>query len=181
MFTSHRPHALSTFVRASTAFGANVTATAGHYIYARKGNAAVVHVPHLAGWELTPAIELRVGDELMVADASGSLRPSPITALEAVEEVGLFNPHTRAGAIVVDGVAASELTAFVPRWAAGRPALHRVVAAALRLAFALLPRGADSRIASVLSGAVHGAPDALVDRQAFLLGAVSAPAAAAAA
>lgn len=32
----------------------------------------------------------------------------------------LFNPHTRHGAAIVDGMAVSEFTAFVPAWVARR-------------------------------------------------------------
>lgn len=169
MFSSRRPHELASFVRIVTG-SANVTATPSHYIMARRSGTAPYSVPEgLAGWELLPAGELRLGDAVLVASA-GQAAPVPavITSIEAAHDVGLYNPHTRAGAIVVDGVIASELTGFVPRWAA-HPRVLRATAAALHAAFAVLPRRADALIATTLSGLAHGGPgDAIVDRDAFL-------------
>ena len=169
LFSSRRPHELASFVRVVTA-AANVTATPSHYVYARRAGTAQQSLPAgLAGWELLPAGELRLGDAVLVAhDGQAAPVPAVVTGIEVASDVGVYNPHTRAGAIVVDGVVASELTRFVPRWAA-HPYLLRATAAALHAAFAVLPHSADAPIAAMLSGLAHGGPgDAIVDRNAFL-------------
>lgn len=170
LFSSRRPHERASFVRIITAT-ANVTSTPSHYLYARRAGVAPSSLPTgLAGWELLPAGELRLGDAVLVArDGQAAPSPAVVTGVaEVASDVGVYNPHTRAGAIVVDGIVASELTSFMPRWAA-HPYSLRATATALHTAFAVLPRSADSLVASMLSSLAHGGPgDAIVNRDAFL-------------
>lgn len=79
----------------------------------------------------------------------------------------MLPPLAAAGAIVVDGVVASELTSFVPRPLAGSY-LQRGLAAALRLAFRALPGGLVEGAVRGLSSLAHGVADAAVSRQALL-------------
>jgi hypothetical protein len=95
-----------TFKRLSTAAGANVTATGGHYMLVGRGAGAGAW----AGRAAVPARDVRVGDVLWVvagAGAGAKLEPSPVVAVADVVEEGMRNPFTLAGTAIVDGVAAS--------------------------------------------------------------------------
>lgn len=83
---------------------------------------------------------------------------------------------TPAGAIVVDGVVASELTSLVPPALAG-PAVSRSLAAALRLGFAALPSSAVEAGVQRLSSWAHGGvADAAVSAAALRMQPASAAA-----
>jgi len=64
------------------------------------------HYLPLPGGLYKSAGRLEVGDELFVQTSVG-FSPTPITALGMANEVGLFNPYTTTGDVVVDGVLAS--------------------------------------------------------------------------
>lgn len=138
LFTHKLPTGAHTFVRLSTASGASLRLTAGHYVY--------------ANGRLTAAAAVRVGDAL---ERSG---PNPgcdvVTATDRVVGTGLYNPQTLAGDIVVDGLRASTYTTAVEPTVASAllsplRALYRATGrstaildgGSARLA-ALLPRGA---------------------------------------
>ncbi|GAB0498217.1 hypothetical protein MMPV_009558 [Pyropia vietnamensis] len=95
-------------VRLTTASGAAITSSAGHYVY--------------ASGRLVAASAVDVGDTLQVVrpgGGDGQWVVSPVTAVTAVPVAGLYNPQTLAGEVVVDGVRASTYTtAIAPRVAA---------------------------------------------------------------
>jgi len=64
------------------------------------------HYLPLQGGLYKSAGRLAIGDELFVQTGEGFV-PTPITALDMASEVGLFNPYTTTGDVVVDGVLAS--------------------------------------------------------------------------
>jgi len=106
------------FVRLTTAAGAAITLSPGHYLPVRAAGAR--------GAALAAASTVAVGDELTLA--SGAL--STVARVAAVTARGLYNPHLTGGAgLLVDGVWASELTTAVAPAVAG-PALRLVRAAA---------------------------------------------------
>lgn len=82
-----------------------------------------------------------------------------------------------AGAIVVDGVAASELTHVVPPALAGA-AFQRGLTAALRLAYAALPAAAVDAVVGAASSWAHGTADAVASRPALVAAAAAAASAA---
>lgn len=117
-FFSHSDRAgVHSFVRLTTAAGAAITLSPGHYLpLVRHGEAAA----------LTAASAVAVGDELTLASGDRS----PVVAVAAVERTGLYAPHAVGGAgVVVDGVWASELTTAVAP-AVATPALRAVRAVA---------------------------------------------------
>lgn len=95
MFTHSVPSAVHDFVKISTASGAQLTVTKGHYVYV---NGA-----------LAVAGSIKAGDELVLASGLGA----NVTAVSNVKLPGLYNPQTVHGDIVVDGVCASTYTTAV--------------------------------------------------------------------
>jgi hypothetical protein len=112
MFTHREKAGVHAFVRLTTAAGAALSLSPGHYVY--------------AGGALVRADAVRVGDELRLAGGSAS----GVVAVGATLELGLYNPQTLHGDIVVDGVVASTYTAAV------EPAVAHAALAPLRAAFA---------------------------------------------
>ena len=104
------------FVEIATAAGATLAITPGHYLPI---NGA-----------LAEARTAKVGDNVTLADGT----PAAVAAVGRVTKDGIFNPHTLAGDIVVDGVLTSTYTA------AFSPTLAHVVLAPLR---ALYRAGVD--------------------------------------
>lgn len=76
-------------------------------------------------------------------------------------------PAVHTGAIVVDGVVASELTSVVPPALAG-PTLQRCLAASLRCAARLLPTSTLEAAVRLVSGWVHGVADAALSAHTLL-------------
>lgn len=95
MFTHAAAGARADFVRLHTAAGARVDLTPGHYLY--------------VGGALVPAREVRVGDAVEGGDGGEDV----VVAVERVKGVGLFNPQTLQGDVVVGGVRASTYTTAV--------------------------------------------------------------------
>lgn len=201
MFSSRRPTERAAFMRIHTDAGLSITATQGHYLFAWKGSAAAAAEAALAtpaAWPYVLPTQIEVGDLVPVAVANASsssggtgqeqqpalvaaaatatatpgLRLARVTKVEQHTQEGVYMPHTLTGAIVVDGVVASELTSLVPPSLAG-PAFQRGLAAALRLAFTALPAHLVEAAVKGVSGWMHGGVvDAAVSYQAF----VAAPA-----
>lgn len=98
-FFSHKDPAggaAYTYVTLTTASGAALTLTPSHYV--------------MADGVATAAGAVTVGQALTTASGT----PSAVTAISrAVRRGGLYNPHTLAGTIVVDGVLASTYTTAV--------------------------------------------------------------------
>lgn len=129
------------FVRITTASGAVLRATHGHY------------VPVGAAGDLKAAGAVVIGDIVHLADGS----TSPVVAVGAVWATGLYNAQTAHGDIVVDGIRASTYTTAVhPRFAHAALAPLRTVfdyagmaaswcnAAASAVEGVAAPRGASS-------------------------------------
>ncbi|KAK1869620.1 hypothetical protein I4F81_012093 [Pyropia yezoensis] len=132
-FFSHAaPGGSYPFVTLTTASGAAITLSPGHYLRVRVGGGGSGGTPPV----LAAAATVSVGDALTLA--SGAL--STVVAVEAVTRAGLYNPHATGGSgsssgsggdggLLIDGVWASEYTtAVAPVLAA--PALRVVRAAA---------------------------------------------------
>lgn len=167
LLSSRRPEKRSKFLRISTASGANVTLTRGHFV--------PVVVVHDGGGgdddggkkKYLAAGELAVGDLVMTATTTVTTTaiPTAIIAIDEVDDVGLFNPHPVSGAIVVDGVVTSDVTAAVPRWMASDGRFAKMAGAY----FAVAPRWVDRRLAETLAGWMHeGSRDAIISRDAFM-------------
>lgn len=93
---SHRQPAIHhPFVRMVTAVG-NLTATEGHFVHTGAG--------------VMRAGSVRKGDCLITASGDAV----PVRFVRIVRDVGLFNPHTFSGSIVVDGFRATCFTEAVP-------------------------------------------------------------------
>jgi hypothetical protein len=171
MFSTYRPNDRFNFFQITTSAGFNITLTSTHFIFAKKARSATGSVASsLRLWDyLTPA-DLDVGDFVLVQDPSRRRTvPARIQSIKYdVPGVGIYNPHVRTGALLVDGIVASDLTAFVPKWMAGR-AFHRAMAFGLQKAFSIVPQQLDNPLArsfAKLAGHSHG--DAMLSRDALL-------------
>ncbi|KAI7845937.1 hypothetical protein COHA_000483 [Chlorella ohadii] len=175
MWSSRRPSQAAQFVTVRTDAGLNITITPGHYLFAWRGAgaaaAAEAALPRPAAWPYVLPAQLVPGDVVPVAaaDWSGDRRLvlARVTAVEREEGEGVYMPHTLTGAIIVDGVAASELTSLVPQVLAGSH-VHRGLVAGLRLAFKAFPPHAVEAAVRSLSSLLHGGvADAAVSHQAL--------------
>lgn len=93
MAWTHKGEAIkSRFVNATTSYG-SLVATTGHFVYAAKDGRT----------ELVRMNDLSVGMSLV--HASGN--DAPILSLSKFMDVGVWNPQTESGSIVVDGFVAS--------------------------------------------------------------------------
>ena len=127
---------------AAGAGGRTLTLSPGHYVYAvPAGGVATTAAPRLVA-----AAALVVGDTLR--DAAGDALA--VTSVTPVRGVGLYNPHTVSGDLIVDGVHVSTLTTAVA------PAVARSLLAPLAWAW----RVGVSR--SGLGGALHASVPAAV-------------------
>lgn len=83
------------FVEITTATGQTLRVTKGHYVYCNGG--------------VVVAEKVNVGDEMMLSDG----RVVEVRQVGRVEDIGLFNPQTVKGDIVVDEVLVTTYTAAV--------------------------------------------------------------------
>lgn len=95
MFTHKLVGTENKFVTLSTASGAKVSLTHGHFIY--------------SSGALVPASTVKIGDSLTLADGN----KTAVTGIASTIESGLFNPQTVSGDLVVDGVKCSTYTTVV--------------------------------------------------------------------
>lgn len=136
LFTHRDAVIRSNFVRLLTVAGSSITLTKSHYLYS---NGALV-----------AAESVRIGDVLELADGSDS----PVVAVESVSSVGLYNPQTVDGNIVVEGVVASAYTTAVhPRVA------HSALLAPVRFLYERLP--ASFAVLDALAGLISGSTNTL--------------------
>jgi len=138
MFTHKRPTGTYPMVTLTTGGGVTLTATRGHYVYAN-GRA-------------TAAAAVVVGDALTLASGADAA----VTAVGRSVGVGLYNPQTLHGDVVVDGVRASTYTTAVA------PGVAAALLAPLRAAYTLtgyssaaLHGGGAARVVALLP---RGAP-----------------------
>lgn len=97
-FSHNHKDRMTTSVKIETSInGIGLTASPGHMLY--------------ANGKRVPASAVRVGDEVSVSHDSE--HAAIVTSVQRVETVGLHNPHTLHGDIVVDGVVASTYTTAV--------------------------------------------------------------------
>lgn len=119
LFTHADDVAAAPFVRLTTVNGSALTASSGHYLLVRPAGAVG------AGWQLTAAAAVAAGDILAKAGGGGE----SVASTAVVTARGLYNPHTLAGTIVVDGFVTSTHTTAVA------PALAAAALAPVRAAF----------------------------------------------
>ncbi len=126
MFTHKLRDLKHEFVSITTAAGAALRLTEGHYLP--------------VNGEYVPASNAKMGDYVSLAD--GSL--SRIVGIELVQDSGLYNPQTTHGDIVVDGIRASTYTTAVqPNMAHALLAPLRFACDRFGLRTTLLETGAD--------------------------------------
>ena len=127
MFSHREANIISEFVTLHTDNMTSITASHGHYIWVLQGPAKVL--------QAVRAAEISVGDCLvrLVAPKFGS-PVVPACVIEKTEgiDVGLYNPHTASGTVIVNGIAALTFTDTLP------PSLitHAVVTLPGRLLYA---------------------------------------------
>lgn len=114
MFTHKLRFERSDFVRIHTSRGHVLTASPGHYLHVSNGLA-------LAG-------SVHAGDSLFLADGS----TVTVLGVSTVVGVGLYNPQTLHGDIVVDGLIATCYTSAI------QPDLAHAVLAPLRVLYAMI-------------------------------------------
>lgn len=85
--------AVADFVKLSTASGHCVRLTDTHMLW--------------ADGEYTPAVDVRVGQRVRVVQDLSTIVESEVTAIDRVQDTGLYSPMTRAGSIVVNSVLVS--------------------------------------------------------------------------
>ena len=105
MFSHRDGWTSATFITLTTASGASISATPGHYLWAA-GAPDGSHLMH-GLWTLARAADVHVGDCLMSECEGGCSR---VVRRALTVQQGLFNPHTKSGSIVVDGLAATTFT-----------------------------------------------------------------------
>jgi desert hedgehog len=113
LFTHKLQTVVSDFLDIRAACGHRIRLTAGHYIY--------------ANGRLVPAGSVQVGDELTLATGAHTV----VTSVSETVDIGLYNPQTLDGDIVVDGVLASTYTTAVA------PTLGHALLTPLRSLYAL--------------------------------------------
>lgn len=101
MFTHKMRDSAAKYIRLTTASGAALTATGGHFVHA---NGALV-----------AADTVRVGDAMVRADTGA---PDAVVRVETVAATGLYNPQTLHGDVAVGGLVASTYTRAVEPTAA---------------------------------------------------------------
>lgn len=114
MFTHKLANTVNDFVRLSTSADAQLSLTSGHYIYVNGALAA--------------ADTIKAGDSLELASGARTT----VESVSRVKGLGLYNPQTVSGDIVVDGIRASTYTTAV------QPTLAHNLLAPFRLAYTVL-------------------------------------------
>ena len=112
---SHRQHLpYAKFVTLQTQTGLNISATPGHYIWIindtlEKSGASM---PSLV---LKRAGDIAIGDRLAQITAFRlAVEPAHVVNIVVSFQQGLYNPHTASGTIVVNSLAATTFTDFLP-------------------------------------------------------------------
>lgn len=133
---THKDAAVSyDFVQISTASGATLTLTPSHYIY--------------ANGHLIAAKDVVVGDSV---ELSSGL-PTTVTNVATARDVGLYNPQTVHGDIIVNGIRASTYTTAVqPSFAHAALYPMRALFQTLGLAPLSLATGASAIVQKLPSG-----------------------------
>lgn len=123
------------FVQVITTGGHEILLSKGHYIY--------------VGGDLVPASEVQIGSVLTL----GTGENSKVAFVGLRKAVGLFNPQTESGDIVVNGILVSTYTTSVaPQLAHALLSPARALYATFGPPPADLNRGASSQLANNLLG-----------------------------
>jgi hypothetical protein len=136
---THKDAAItSSFLRVHTAAGATLTAAHGHYTYVNS--------------DLLPMSSVQIRDMLTLASGE----PSAAVAVETVVGLGLYNPQTMHGDVVIDGVLASTYTtALAPGFGHAAMAPVRAIYVLLGMGTSVFEQGAPAAVTHLLpSGAV---------------------------
>ena len=119
MFSHRDFRSRATYISLTTASGASIAATPGHYMWAADAVIDSHHKKQAGPWVLTRAGNIGIGACLLSADASrASDLCDQVTARTVKIGKGLYNPHTKSGSLVVDGIAAATFSDVLP------PSLH---------------------------------------------------------
>ncbi|KAK9868421.1 hypothetical protein WJX84_010669 [Apatococcus fuscideae] len=139
MFSHQDAKQVSTFATLTTASGKTISATPGHYLWAQKPGQEA---------QLTRAGDVQVGDDLFELEGSHTVSRTVVEATR-ITRSGLYNPHTASGSLVVDGIAATVVTDFLP----ASMALHTAVTLPARALYHLLPLSvAETLNSAILAG-----------------------------
>ena len=157
-FSSRRPREQSQFVKISTDGNHTVLVTPSHYMFTGAG-AGSPH-PNIHRWSYVPAGMLKPGDTIPVLFRS-SIKPATIREISTERSIGVFLPHTLSGAIIVDGIVATELTTVVPRFMASSR-FHQVIVHIVKN-LRRTHLGFTSTLVNALSMVYHGSTDATFD------------------
>lgn len=115
MFSHRSSSAHAEFINIHTDSGDSLTLSSGHYVKTPAG--------------LSTAASLQVGEIVYTKDGSAA-----VTRVEKIWEVGLYNPHTMSGSIVVNNIEASVYTSAV------EPSIAHSLLAPFRAAFWIYDR-----------------------------------------
>ena len=160
-FSSRRPHKRATYLRITTVAGQSILVTPGHYMFmsARGGHGASSQNVHT--WPYVPASKIQKGDLIpVIAKGEERLLGAEVLNVTSETDTGVYMPHTASGAILVDGVFATELSTFVPTMLASSKTHTMLV----NIVSFLQKIGCNHHVAAGLSYWVHGASDAVMSR-----------------
>jgi Hint module len=110
MFTHRLHNVTSLFIDIRTASGHKLLISPGHHVFVNQ--------------DISPARLIKVGDTVRLADGE-----TVVTQIKLIETIGLYNPQTLHGNIVVDGLLATTYTETIS------PAVAHAVLAPLRLVY----------------------------------------------
>ena len=127
MFT-HQSHQVAAHVTVHTKSGNRLTLTPDHYLPTRQSCSKFPIA------KLVAAGKLAIGDEIQIANMT-SIGWSAVVAIASGMAPGLFNPHTVAGTIIVDGIVASCFPNTLPP----HTMYHSIVTAPFRLLYTVIP------------------------------------------
>ena len=115
MFSHRDFEAMASFISLTTARGASIATTPGHYIWAADAAVDSNHTIQTRAWVLRRAGDVSVGSCLLSAHAAtrGDMCDQ-VVARSVKFSKGLYNPHTISGSIVVDGIAAATFSDVLP-------------------------------------------------------------------
>lgn len=129
MFSHRSPDSVNAFIQVHTSKGATLQLSEGHYIWAQQSAAARA--------QLITAAQLAPGN--LVWATSNNLtvtaHPTAVTRISTNFAMGLYNPHTVSGSIVVNGLSTSTFTNTLPP----SPRVHSIVTLPAYIAYQLIP------------------------------------------
>lgn len=110
MFSHQERISAHPFILISTESTQPLHVSGGHYLWVTP-KAGVAPT-------LITAAAVKPGDTLWVRGTGSrvtrGLTPAAVTTIQKAQDVGLYNPHTASGSIIVNGIAASTFTDVLP-------------------------------------------------------------------